>query len=226
MPIEQTRSIVKLPGPDIYAIHNPFTLRSKKMNAKGISTVSRVPTIAWLSAILLPIAGWIILIEVTPVRMHALWAFHFADASRERLFVASLAFFVSFAVLRGITYSIHHGVGPFRNIVIRNVHIHHLVWGVLLLLCVGYLWLAQVGLGVGESSRRASTLTALLYGVAAALTLDEFALWLNLEDVYWTRKGRQSIDATLLFGSLLLIGVHGWSFLGALAREARLMARQ
>ena len=44
------------------------------------------------------------------------------------------------------------------------------------------------------------------------LTLDEFALWLNLEDVYWTRKGRQSIDAVILFGSLLLIGVHGWSF--------------
>jgi hypothetical protein len=83
----------------------------------------------------------------------------------------------------------------------------------------------QVGLGIGESSRRASTLTAMLYGVAAALTTDEFALWLNLEDVYWTRKGRQSIDATVLFGSLLLIGVHGWSFLGGLAREAGLMGR-
>ena len=43
----------------------------------------------------------------------------------------------------------------------------------------------------------------------------------NLEDVYWTRKGRQSIDEVMLFGSLLLIGVHGWSFLGALARDAR-----
>ena len=75
MEVEQTRSIVRLPGPDIYAIRSPFTLRSKKMNAKGISTVSRVPTIAWLSAILLPIAGWIILIEalgrelaMTPMR--------------------------------------------------------------------------------------------------------------------------------------------------------------
>jgi hypothetical protein len=68
-------------------------------------------------------------------------------------------------------------------------------------------------------------LTALVYGMAAALTLDEFALWLNLQDVYWTRKGRQSIDAAVLFGSLLLIGVHGWSFLGALARDAGLMGR-
>jgi hypothetical protein len=189
------------------------------------STVSRAPTIAWLLAMLVPIAGWMILTEVAPARMNTLWAFHFADARRERLFVASLAFFVSFGVLRGITYSIHHKAGPFRNIVIRNVHIHHLVWGVLLLLGVGYLWLAQVGLGVGESSRRASSLMAMLYGIGAALTLDEFALWLNLEDVYWTRKGRQSIDATILFGSLLLIGVHGWSFLGGLAREAGLVGR-
>jgi hypothetical protein len=187
--------------------------------------VSRVPAIAWLSAMLAPIAGWIILTQLTPARMHALWAIHFADAARERLFVASLAFFVSFAILRGITYSIHRNRGPFRNIIVGNIHVHHLVWGVLLLLAVGYLWLAQVGLGIGESSRRGSTLTALLYGVAAALTLDEFALWLNLEDVYWTRKGRQSIDAAMLFGSLLLIGVHGWSFLSALARDAGLMGR-
>jgi len=181
-------------------------------------TVSRAPTIAWLWAILVPIAVWAILVEVSPARIAALWAFHFADAARERLFVASSAFFLTFGILRGITYSIHRNTGPFRNLVIRNVHIHHLVWGVLLLLGVGYVWLAQAGLGVGESSRRASTLTALLYGIGAALTLAEFALWLNLEDVYWTRKGRESIDATILFGSLLLIGVHGWSFLSSVAR--------
>jgi hypothetical protein len=185
--------------------------------------VSRVPTLAWSMAILVPVAGWLILIEVAPARVHALWAFHFADPRRERLFVAALAFFVSFGLLRGITYSIHRNAGPFRNIVIRNVHVHHLVWGVLLLLGIGYLWLAQIGLGVGDASRRASTFTSVLYGIGAALTLDEFALWLNLEDVYWTRKGQQSIDATALFGSLLLIGVHGWSFLGALARTLGLL---
>lgn len=134
--------------------------------------------------------------------------------------MASLAFFVSFVTLRGITYSFITTVG---RSVTSSSGSHHLVWGVLLLLGVGYLWLAQVGLAVGESSRRASTLMAMLYGVAAALTLDEFALWLNLEDVYWTRKGRQRIDAVISFGSLLLIGVHGWSFLGALARDAVLV---
>lgn len=59
-----------------------------------------------------------------------------------------------------------------------------------------------------------------LYGVGAALTLDEFALWLNLEDVYWHRQGRASIDAVLLFGALLAIGLAGGRFLAAVAREA------
>jgi hypothetical protein len=59
-----------------------------------------------------------------------------------------------------------------------------------------------------------------LYGVGAALTLDEFALWLNLEDVYWERQGRVSIDAVLLFGTLLAIVMIGGRFLGALGREA------
>jgi hypothetical protein len=56
---------------------------------------------------------------------------------------------------------------------------------------------------------------SLLFGAGAALTLDEFALWLNLEDVYWAHQGRASIDAVILFGSLLLMGVWGGRFLGA-----------
>ena len=59
-----------------------------------------------------------------------------------------------------------------------------------------------------------------LYGMGAALTLDEFALWLNLQDVYWERQGRESIDAVLLFGALLGIGITGGRFLGAVGREA------
>ena len=50
---------------------------------------------------------------------------------------------------------------------------------------------------------------AILYGVGAALTLDEFALWLNLRDVYWSREGRESIDAIILFGALLAAGAWG-----------------
>ena len=59
-----------------------------------------------------------------------------------------------------------------------------------------------------------------LYGAGAALTLDEFALWLNLQDVYWERQGRESIDAVLLFGALLGIGIIGGRFFAAVGREA------
>jgi hypothetical protein len=61
-----------------------------------------------------------------------------------------------------------------------------------------------------------SRLTAVLYGIGAALTLDEFALWLLLRDVYWTREGRESVDAVLLFGALLSAGLWGGPFLRAL----------
>jgi hypothetical protein len=61
---------------------------------------------------------------------------------------------------------------------------------------------------------------SLLYGVGAALTLDEFAIWLNLQEgVYWTRRDRASLDAVLLFGALLLIGLWGRDFLKAISRE-------
>jgi hypothetical protein len=51
-----------------------------------------------------------------------------------------------------------------------------------------------------------------VYGAGAALTLDEFALWLNLADDYWTKQGRESIDAVALFGSLLVLSVLGGGF--------------
>jgi hypothetical protein len=72
-----------------------------------------------------------------------------------------------------------------------------------------------------------SRLTAVLFGIAAALTLDEFALWLQLRDVYWTREGRESVDAVLLFGALLSAGLWGGPFLRALGRElGRLRGRR
>jgi hypothetical protein len=55
--------------------------------------------------------------------------------------------------------------------------------------------------------------------MGAALTLDEFALWLNLRDVYWETQGRESVDAVLLFASLLSIGAWGGPFLAALGRH-------
>ncbi len=83
-----------------------------------------------------------------------------------------------------------------------------MTFGIIGNLIVGYLWVLQVGTQ-RDPSPLASRITSVTYGAAAALTLDEFALWLNLEDDYWTGKGRESIDAVVLFGSLLAIGALG-----------------
>ena len=142
-----------------------------------------------------------------------LYAIHFRNPRHERMFLASIAFFLAFAVIRTITHLIRAGRGPFRDVVTKEGHLHHLVWGILLLLGVGYLWLAQVGMGDGAGSAWPSRITAVLFGVASALTLDEFALWLTFRDVYWQREGRLSIDAVLLFGSLLSIAMWGGPFI-------------
>jgi len=146
--------------------------------------------------------------------LHELYRLHFEDERRERFFLASLAFLVTFVTVRVITAMIRAGVGPFHNITAGTTHIHHLVWGILLLLLVGYVWLSQTGVGSGW----VSSLTAVAFGVGAALTLDEFALWLNLQDVYWEREGRISVDVALIFASLLSAGWWGAPFLAAIGR--------
>jgi hypothetical protein len=68
--------------------------------------------------------------------------------------------------------------------------------------------------------------TAVAFGVGAALTLDEFALWLNLQDVYWERQGRESVDAIITFFALLSVGIWGGPFLRAVGRELARLARR
>jgi hypothetical protein len=103
---------------------------------------------------------------------------------------------------------IRANVGPFHNVSSGGLHIHHLVWGILLLLIVGYVWLIEVGTG----SNWIASVSAIAYGAGAALALDEFALWLNLQDVYWSDKGRQSIDSVVIFISALSVGIWGGPF--------------
>ncbi len=125
------------------------------------------------------------------------------DRPRRRLFVASVSFFLTFAGVRAVVFGIEHQIPPFHFIQAGGRHIHHLVFGILILLLVGYGWLAEIGTGGDDSSILLSRIMSILYGMGAALTLDEFALWLNLRDVYWSPEGRTSIDAIILFGALL-----------------------
>ena len=143
-----------------------------------------------------------------------IYRFHFHDERRERLFLASLAFLLAFGIVRAITISIRAGIGPFHNVSAGGTHIHHLVWGIALLIVVGYVWLLEVGVG----SSWVASLTAILFGVGPALTLHEFALWLNLQDVYWERQGRVSVDIVLIFGALLSVGIWGGPFFNGIIR--------
>lgn len=85
-----------------------------------------------------------------------------------------------------------------------GVHLHHLVWGISLMLMAGFLGYAL------EASTPWYQCTAILFGIGCGLTLDEFALWVHLDDVYWTQEGRISLDAVVIavaFMGLVVIGV-------------------
>jgi hypothetical protein len=129
---------------------------------------------------------------------------HHLGARRERAMFATLGFTIALAVTRGITTLLHkRGAGPNGGIIVGGVHIHHFVFGMAGLLLLGYIWLLLFGFA-DTPPRRWFRLTAFVYGVCSALILDEFALWLNLRDVYWERQGRESVEALLIFSSLLL----------------------
>src|ERR1700712_658216 len=116
-----------------------------------------------------------------------------------------LAYLLPFLPTRLITHAIRAGRGPFHDTAIGGVHLHHEVYGIFLLLGAGTVEFAY------RPEDAWGNVLAALFGAGAALTLDEFALWLHLEDVYWTREGRSSVDAVLLalvVGVLLLIGAN------------------
>ena len=166
----------------------------------------------WLGPLIIAgiLAGLSLLVRATKLR-HVYNA-RMAETPRERLFLASVGFFTAVLVVRGITFAIHNDLGPFHDVSMGGRHIHHLVWGILLLLFSGYAWLLEIGTGTAGSLQWLGRLLSMIYGVAAALTLDEFALWLNLRDVYWEREGRESFEALALFGGLLAIGLLGHPF--------------
>lgn len=107
----------------------------------------------------------------------------------ERAALASwLSFTGTFAAVRGITYSIRAGKGPFRNVSAGGEHLHHYLWGICLLAGVGAVAVH------GEERHRSHPVVAMSYGSGLALIVDEFALLLDLRDVYWARQGRISVD--------------------------------
>jgi hypothetical protein len=176
---------------------------------------------AWILLIFAVLATAVMLLLLYLTNAGLLVHQQIPDRPRRRLFLASMSFFVTFGGVRLLVRAITHHVGPFGWVMVDGRHIHHLVWGILLLLVVGYATLAELGTGSTPLSIFLSRLLSILYGVGAALTLDEFALWLNLEDVYWSRQGRESIDAVILFGALLAAGAWGAPLFTALRKNGK-----
>jgi hypothetical protein len=136
------------------------------------------------------------------------------DPGKQPQVVILVSFLLTFLAMRGITHTIRSGRARWllRNVSAGSTHIHHLVWGILLLLVSGYL-------GFAFNSEAAREPLAALFGAGAALTLDQLALWLNLEDVYWSAKGRRSIDAVIATSALLGLVLVGFRFWLSLGRE-------
>lgn len=108
---------------------------------------------------------------------------------RERAVLWSwLGFSVTFGTVRAITCSIRRGRGPFRNLSLGGEHLHHYLWGIAALAGVGAVAVR------GDDRTRRHPVVAATYGSGLALIVDEFALLLDLEDVYWAQQGRISVD--------------------------------
>lgn len=146
---------------------------------------------------------------------------HHVSPRRERALFASIGFAIAFVITRTITVSLHYrSTDSSGGIVIHGIHIHHLVFGIVVLLAVGYAWLLQCGNGA-MPRRWPSRLTSALYGMSAAFILDEYTLWLNLRDVYWERQGRDSVEALACFGALLAAALLAAPLLRAVGRALR-----
>ena len=114
------------------------------------------------------------------------------------LFNMLASFSVTFGITRGITLYIreHGGLGPIQNVVVGTRHIHHFLPGGLIALTAG-------GVAIGMKGNAADKYLALPFGIGVALVLDESALLLELDDVYWTEEGVLSVQ--IVFAAMAML---------------------
>ncbi|MFI9744030.1 hypothetical protein [Streptomyces sp. NPDC052494] len=122
--------------------------------------------------------------------------------------LALTSFVLTFLVTRTVTRLIRAGKGPFKNVSSGGLHIHHVVPGVVLTVIGGFGAVGSGRHGLGAA------LFAVVFGVGTGLVLDEFALILHLDDVYWTDQGRKSVEVVVLTAALVGLTLSGFSPLG------------
>ncbi|MFF1515727.1 hypothetical protein [Streptomyces sp. NPDC058305] len=124
------------------------------------------------------------------------------------MLLALASFVVTFVVTRVIVRMIRAGKGPFGNVKAGDLHIHHVVPGIVLTVVGGFGAVASGRYGFGASA------FAVVFGIGAGLVLDEFALILHLDDVYWTEDGRKSVEVVVLTAALVGLVLSGFSPFG------------
>jgi hypothetical protein len=131
---------------------------------------------------------------------------------KQGLFLVLVGFILSFAFIRMSTRLMRSPRVPWwpgSVVSDSGVHLHHLVFGIVTMMIAGTLGLAALG------DSPYTEICAFLFGIGAGLTIDEFALWVYLDDVYWAEEGRASIDATVIAAAgmmLILLGFSPFSF--------------
>ncbi len=135
------------------------------------------------------------------------WTHQLTEHDRQWLFLVLAGLVVSFAFIRFSTRMMRSPRvtwWPGSVVSDSGVHVHHLVFGIVLMIAAGTISFA------GFAVSPIYEICALLFGVGIGLTIDEFALWLYLDDVYWAKQGRASVDATVIAVAamgLVLLGV-------------------
>jgi hypothetical protein len=143
------------------------------------------------------------------VGMASWWHRDVIAAGKLPLMLCFLAFVVTFVLTRTITRMIRDGRGPFRNqVTASGTHIHHSVPGIILLIIGAF---TAVG---GPSSLSWRSFAAVAVGIGTSLVLDEFALILHLQDVYWSGEGQLSVEAVSLTAACLGLTLVGFSPFG------------
>ncbi len=131
------------------------------------------------------------------------WYDNIVEPGKQPMLFCLLAFVVTFLATRTITRMIRAGIGPFsNNVSASGVHVHHAVPGIILL-SVGALT------GIRSNDPPWQEIAGVLIGIGMSLILDEFALILHLQDVYWAEEGRVSVELIGLTAAslgLLMIG--------------------
>ena len=130
--------------------------------------------------------------------MGDIWSGNIDSASKLPLLLCMITFIVTFVITRIIVRMIRSGRGPFKDNSVGGVHIHHVVPGIILMIVGGLLAIGGIGSGWDNTA-------GVIFGMGLALVLDEFALILHLQDVYWEEEGRLSVDAVFVLAGVMML---------------------